>query len=69
MSLLTCKISDHTSAATNVIIVPFKNEYLTDAMVVSTTATPNNLLSIWATTADTDAFSPMLVFGTDFNIE
>jgi hypothetical protein len=24
-SFLTCKISDHTSAATNVIVVPFKN--------------------------------------------
>lgn len=27
-SFLTCKISDHTATGTNVIIVPFKNEYL-----------------------------------------
>lgn len=44
-SLLTCKISDHTATGTNVIIVPFKNEYLTDAMAVSTTTNAINLLS------------------------
>jgi len=44
-SFLTCKISDHASSATNVIIVPFKKEGLNDALVVDVAHESSNLLS------------------------
>lgn len=45
-SFLTCKISDHTSSATNVIVVPFKNQYLdADLAAADLTVDATNLLS------------------------
>jgi len=71
-SFLTCKISDHTSSAANVIIVPFKNEGLDADLAVDTTVEGTNLLSEWAVTMiDTNggAYGPLLVFGTDMYME